>query len=658
MPLRLLVLAGLVLTVPACVCTDSSTGGTGAGGGGGSTSKSFTYDLIEASGEWSLTASTTSGTCTTATTSSRKQLSLPKPQHNAAVFSSSPALLFADPVVSITSLPREGTITCTTGAPRACLTSPETANTFPAYLSITPEPMFGSISAPGLAFVPVLGGLTAPSLCSTAQFDVNPGWLRGKPITLAQLQSGRFVVEGQKTVPVVPAQGDLGDSDPQPVNGTMTVSFRLVFQTADYDPANAVASPELTTYDECLLDLDSTGDEILAARDAFEAGATDIPINASGCRRLKVARTADSLTVTHELTRGTRFIFDPTTGLTRTERDTVVLYLSTIDSTGIHERDDFDFDGVLENTTETTFADGGQWLATVSSQTGLDPQTITRAAVDATTMSVRELHGSTVVEDFIAPTLQKGCFGPNDPQAAECKPAAGPPPVCTGIAAGPCGKTKSDELLKALKDATTKGKKCLAKTGKGFDPSAKAVAMMTAGRLNFICSNDPCDDLGSFQTKPNDDKKKSHDFMVNLARNTSPAELARTLFHETLHSDPRFTHNTDLDKAASNACKLQIVDRTFACETMCFNPGAANKCTCMRCLSDQRHKVEDKVCQKCDAFGSCASRRENSMQVSSAIGAWCERGKVFCDTKTECDTRCAGLGSCNQIKATCDAGCN
>jgi hypothetical protein len=659
MGLRTMLLAGTVLILPACFCGGSTGGGAGGGsGGGGGAPVSLGYDLVEASGEWSLTATTSNSSCTTATTSSRRTISLPSVQSRAATYSSRSGSFGGTLHVGLTNLPREGTVTCTTGAPRPCQSTLEPTTTSSPSLSLKPLTALGSNPPAGLAFIPVLSGLTRPDLCQTEPFDVSGAWLRGKPITISQLESGRFVVEAQGSLPLVNRVPQFGDSDPQPVTGTLTYSFKLVFQTASYDPSKAVAATELTTYEECLLDVDPTGNEVVGAAAAFEAGAVDIPLNSTGCRRLKIVRATEALTVKHELTRGTKLTFDPATGTTRSERDAILLYESTIDSTGIHERHDVSPDGGIDRLTETTFSDAGLWLATTSTQTGPSPQKLTRTRIDDTTMWVREERSGTLIDEFVAPITQKSCFEPNDAQAPDCAPTGGVPPVCTNVAAVPCPAAKQEEFLKALTEATARGQKCMKNAGMAFDPSAKILTLISEGRLKFLCSSDPCDDLGSFQTNPNSDKKKTHDFMINLERTKAAGELTRTLFHESLHADNHFTHNTNLVRAASNACKLQIVDRTFACETMCFNPGAADSCTCKRCLSDERHKVEDKVCTKCEAFGACAARRENAMPVSSAIGAWCERGKVFCDTKAECDTRCVGFGSCNQIKATCDAGCN
>ena len=103
--------------------------------------------------------------------------------------------------------------------------------------------------------------------------------------------------------------------------------------------------------------------------------------------------------------------------------------------------------------------------------------------------------------------------------------------------------------------------------------------------------------------------------MVNLARlGGDPAQLSRTLFHEMLHSDPRFSHN--------------------ACEYC------------------RRH------------YPSCLGRQETKPDggtgnVSQGVGAWCDRLLMFCDTAAECDSACSAIGSrCERTKSVCDRNCN
>lgn len=137
-------------------------------------------------------------------------------------------------------------------------------------------------------------------------------------------------------------------------------------------------------------------------------------------------------------------------------------------------------------------------------------------------------------------------------------------------------------------------------------------------------------------------------------------ERSATLFHEMLHIDPRFDHRTALEEASGKACKLAITDRLYACEAMCFSP-EPDRCQCTRCLSPEAAAPTKEACEKCADQPACPGRQEpgpngGSVSISSAIGAWCDRTKTFCDTKAECDSECPV--KCQQIKATCDASCN
>lgn len=158
---------------------------------------------------------------------------------------------------------------------------------------------------------------------------------------------------------------------------------------------------------------------------------------------------------------------------------------------------------------------------------------------------------------------------------------------------------------------------------------------------------------------------------MNVSRAGVPnvqLELDKTVFHELLHADERFRHDDDFVSAAAQAGKLQMADRTYACETMCFDKNA-DACTCIRCLSPHYSEVlNKKVCTQCEAkFGpttACAKRYETGTDgqphaVASAVAAWCPGLKRFCDTKAECDAECNPVGQgCTPVRATCDDRCN
>lgn len=647
----------LGLLLPACFDDCLGDGGGGSGGGGGSDVEPFAgvYDLVEASGEWSLTGTaTTSSTCTNTTTASKRTFALPAPVKNAATYTAGFAVFTAFGQLTGTREPRMGTTACTGSAARACPSTAEVPQTGMTFVTITTEPMLPANAPDGFAFVPVLSGPTLPELCDGTPFATSPVVLRGKPISIAQLKSGRFVVEASGTTALLPPETDPADPPPVPVDGTLTFSFRLVFQTEGYDPSHAVAAPTLPSYDECLIEPTIGIDDLEAAEAAFARGDADIALDAKGCHRLAVTRNGPAVTVAHALTRGTKLVFDAASGTTRAERDAVVDYQLGIDATGLHEKHDLNLDGTFDETVETTFI-GGQWQSTVLS---LGTRKVTRTRASLTTMQVRIEDGATLEDDFVSATKQPGCFKDTDMTDPAC---ASPPATGCGGATAACMGQQLKDLKKALTDALKKGGDCMKAAGyDGFQPKGKGLTLLAAGKVKFQCSTDPCAPFGSFETAANEDG--SHDFTVNVTRATG-AELAKTLFHEMLHSDPSFTHDDDLVDRAGKACKLQIADRTYACETMCFAPSRGGSCACERCLNPKKHAPSQDICMKCSKFGDCPGRqgiRSNGLvgNISQGIGAWCGRGKIFCDTKAECDAACTIGGGCQQIKTVCDDACN
>lgn len=652
------------LALSACFteCLDPGNGGTGGGSGGGGDvpSVSLSYDLIEATGEFTLTGKSTSATCVSTTTASGFTLSLPAKYENAATYHSSIGTFFGFGAPTLATRARTGMTVCT-GSQRVCPTSPDTAMQRMAFLSVGVAGPSGTTlprDAPdGLAFVPQVTGLALPQLCDGTGFAALPIYDRGRPISVAQLKSGRFVIEASGTLPITTES-----AESTPVEGTLTYTFRLVFQTADYDPSKAVEPPVLASFDECLAEPVTTEDDLERAQAVAADGGTLLPLDAKGCRRIEVSRTGATTTVTHLLTRGTKLVYDPTTGTSRGERDDATLYAVTQDATGEHERFDSNGDGFVEETTDTVFS-GTVWQSTAAKWFAAGQtapiRTTTLTRIDDATMQVRTEIGGTVEEDYVARQRQSACFNSSSMTDPACAGSGGPGPTCGGATA-PCTAAQKRTINKQLADALKKGSDCMQKAGyDGFQPAGKGLTMIATNRLNLLCSTDPCDDYGYFGRAQNPDGK--HDFMVNVVR-AAGAELAKTLFHEMLHSDPSFNHDDKLVSLASKACKLQLVDRTYACETMCFAPARGGSCACERCLNPSARTPKKEICDKCSSFGACPGRqgvRANGLvgNISQGIGAYCERNGEFCDTKAECDTACT-FGSCTPIKTVCDDMCN
>lgn len=650
---------GLVV-LPACFFDACLPGG---GGGGSSSTTRITYDLVEARGEWNVTGTATNGSCTSTTTSSKASVSLSSPDLRAATWDLDDGELRASFDVDLVIGARQGTEVCGTSSPSACPSFAEHDQQTSGFFIVSTTPTAVGKDAPGLTvLVPTMTGLLPRDLCDNAQFDVSSRYLRARPLTVDELRSGRFVLEGEGTLPLRAPAYDPDSPSAATVTGALTYSFRFVFQAPDFDPAKAVTPPTLTTFDECVDDVMPTGDDLVAAADAVADGGLDVALNASGCRRIVISRAGDVETISQQRTVGTKFIVEPSPPSLRTEREVVTVFRSVTDATGVHEALDVDEDGFFEVTDDHTFS-GGAWQTTVSrdfaanSSTVLRQLTLTR--IDATTMNVRLEVGGQLIDEFVTSTRQGACFDSRSPTDPAC--AGTPPTGCTGAAPTRCSATQKRKTTRDLGDALQKGRDCM--KGVGFDsyqPDGKGLTLIATDKLNFLCSSDPCAPFGYFE-RAGDDKGR-HDFMINTARN-SPGELAKTLFHEMLHSDPRFTHNDRFDELASKACKLQITDRTYACETMCFAPSRGGACSCTACLNPNRfEKPSQDICNKCSKFGTCPGRQGlradgTRGNISQGIGAFCARGSgSFCDTKAECDSSCPS--SCQPIKTVCDDACN
>jgi hypothetical protein len=656
--------AGVLFLSAGCLCggggqTGGGGGGSSGSGGGSGVSATLSYDVVSATGHWSLTG-TASG-CRQTTTST-VDLTLTPGGTSTATFLGSQGFFTAFASVTQTTSARSGSDTCP-GTAGACPSSPDSPSTVPTFLTVTLDGPLTPSPPAGLAVVPTFD-VQPPQLCDGQSYDVAPAYKRGKPVTIAQLASGRFVVEGQGSAPILASTPDLGDPDPPELVGELTWSFSIVFQSQDYDASHAVPSPDLTTYDLCLLDIPPDETTLEAAEDAYDAGQTDIALNATGCRRLKVERGSGAVQIEHELTFGTLFTID-SSGAPVSAPQAAVTFRLIADSSGVHELNTAPDGGFA--TTERTFASDDSWTGTVTQEHSPDG-TATRQyelvpGADAGTMIVTVTDPATgdVEDSFETSSQQQTCFTAASMDAPECAgtSGAGGGAACTGTITR-CNKQQVNSITPKLLAAVSKGMRCLEKQGfKDFDAKGKAPALIASNLLHLFCDSNPCDAYGSLNTKRN--KDGSNDLIVNTAKN-NPAELASTLFHEMLHGDAdgRFVHNDPLVDAAHHACKHTSVDRTYACEAMCFDPAGGGSCACMRCLGPKSGAPSMDLCNKCNALGSCPTRHEGGNAVASAVGGWCDRTKEFCDTKAECDSACMTLGnSCTSpFKNTCDPMCN
>lgn len=625
------------------------------GGGSNGSSKELEFNLVEVSGEWSFqgVVSFENG-CAVTTDESRVTLSLTTPQVRALTFDPEDGDVVARyPDIVLTKHPAIGQEVCT-GTPEGCSNTsnhqPETSS-----MSFSLDPLaLGDNPPDGLAFIPIIRGVELPRHCDgTWAWPASAVYMRAKPVSVAQLKSGRFVVEGSGSVEALPIEYAAPNAANQ---GTFTYDFRFVFQTADYDPANAVEAPVLTTWDHCLATVEPTVDDLLAAQATFASGSDDVALNNTGCVHLKVARQNGAMTITHETIRGTRLVYDASSDSTRSEPDAVASYLVTYDSLGEHEQFDHDLDGTFDQVTER-LETNGVWTQTISTQ---GDERITQTATDAGLMQVRIEQGTEVIDEFETTTIQYGCYTKDSPPNPQC--AIQLPADCSGGTIGECSTGQKDDITKKIMTALAQGTKCMKAAGyNGFQPKDKALTIIASDNIKFRCDTTPCNpDIGSYNPP-------TRTLTLNLTRPAS--EQTSTIFHELLHSDPGFTHQ-GVEKAAGKICKKHLADKTSACEEMCFGDPANKPCACARCLANNQFGPPSQaVCDKCARFGAttdCNAPQGVLVdggygQLSQSVGAYCERAGMFCDTQTECQSNptCSSIGGgCKRIKTTCDGECN
>jgi len=626
--------------------------GSGAGGGsGGSASGSLSYALVEASGSWNLAATADpDGSCAYVTKTALRTVTFAGVKARAADYSIGKGTLTAKAAVDLVVSTIEGEQKCVSGQTLACPKFPDPANKTAVTLTFKPVSPLPVGAENGRVLVPELANFQLPELCAAGPWTVGRGPTRGRPITVAELKSGRFVIEGNGVSAVAAEPGKEGS-----IVGTLTYEFRFVFQTDDYDPRNAVAPTALTTFDDCTLDLPATTADLDAAQTAYAAGNTDIALNASGCRRLAIMRAAGRETINQVLTRGTSLNYDPASDKTTAGRDAVTTYVREVDATtGIRERFDSDGDGVFEAETQSLF-DQGLWKSSTTrdlSPTNTVARETTVTRVDATTAKVEIEEEGVPLTAYDTPVRQEACYDSTTPQSPACPEP--PPGTCTPTPVDDhkaCSPAEVKSFEKQLANAVAKGSKCLARLGlSGHDPSGRDLTLISTKSLDFLCTKNKCDPYGFLGELGRDGRRP---MLVNLGK-TRTAELGSTLFHEMLHSDPRFTHSPTLEALAGKACKHQLVDRTNACESLCMGKNPSS-CDCIRCLTPVGSQPKPEICEKCKGYGGCAAARPN---VSSKVGAYCKKG-VFCDTKVECATVCPqGFGSCHPYRATCESTCN
>jgi hypothetical protein len=640
-----------------------------------SSAREIKYSLVEATGEISVVGGGAFQGCTYDTKLSKFTISLPAAKRYAATFDIERGKLDIQTTAQQAFSGVNGFESCDNKPPVDCSPGHRTAETSGLFISLL-DIKFGESPADGLAFRPNLdANIRSPEMCSSQEWREPNNWKLGKPVTVGQLKSGRFVIENSGTAARMQKfEPDGGGSD-GPVTGTFTWSYRFVFQSDNYDPANAVASTEFGNFDTCLdEDTEPTAEDIETAQAAFARGDTDIALNSTGCRRLAVSRENGVVTTRMQLTKGTKYIVDAATGKPLAARDTVDTYVREVDANGERERIDADADGFAERDGETQ-SKGGNWSSTTTREltkySSDVVRKVTETRLDATTMRVRFEKGGKLTTEYETSIEQKRCFGPMTPTASQCRPPGsdgtpGPPYVaCKEDMLAACSPAAMKQINKLLQKTVVKGSKCLRKFSPDrADVNDKALAMLASGGIKLVCPIVKCDDFGHFN-------RANNSLMLNLDKSGNDESLQSTLFHELLHLDSKFNHNDGLVDAAAKACKLPIADRAYACESLCFGaPALRCQEACRRCINPGNPSCES---DSCSDLPQCGQRREPQPDgswlpwydwtkvdpnlISRSVGAYCSSTKTFCDTASECKTECGGI-ACKLFKATCSGNCN
>ena len=108
------------------------------------------------------------------------------------------------------------------------------------------------------------------------------------------------------------------------------------------------------------------------------------------------------------------------------------------------------------------------------------------------------------------------------------------------------------------------------------------------------------------------DRRRAIRVWINLSYWNSPSTTAdrrqSTVFHELMHAVLKLRHNPNLDSLRQNdRAHYREIDRVEACQSMCFDPTNATKCSCATCTGESS-------CQFCSTYKTCTTNQ---------LGAYC-----------------------------------
>ncbi|CAN5817320.1 hypothetical protein BH09MYX1_BH09MYX1_43130 [soil metagenome] len=414
-----------------------------------------------------------------------------------------------------------------------------------------------------------------------------------------------------------------------------------------------VPSADVVAYAVCGTTIDVVYDEALmsAAPELFAKGANDVPLSPPktfdksvvSCLHLRVTRDgAGSIT-------GRQMVWlSPSKDFSKLEEH--VLYRLSRTASGWTEETDANGDGAPEQIAETTVDGTGAWAGTVTTTYSGPAKTpvrrFTTAPKDTTLAAYREEYWNDTTWDLfidggIARDQQK-CVSQGDlPTSPPPKPGSKQP----GCAIITCSPAQRTQVLDAMKQALRKVENCA--------PSAitsKPAAELASGALEPVCMTGA--GCGYGETISEGEATAEHPRPVKInVDHLNDDQFMPTVWHELVHIGlgDRGAHPEMMQQLAALLGKGLLVDRTYACEAMCFPSKnyEPTQCDCAACvdevtLPDGKTTRATRCNGRCSGFAECPGPTPDT-------GAYCPRQKVFCDTVGECRAACStGADACGK----------
>jgi hypothetical protein len=396
-------------------------------------------------------------------------------------------------------------------------------------------------------------------------------------------------------------------------------------------------------YDETLME---------AAPGLLDQGQNDIPLSPPktypgsktpvSCVHLRVERDAQKNIVARRLVTLT-----PAKDFTKLVEGTFYELEKT--PAGFTETLDGNADGFPEQISEMTYDGGGAWTGTVTTTySGPDKQPVRRftsAPKDLLTSSIREerWNGTTwdLTSDDVVTRDQGKCVGEADLPAPAPPKTGSKQPTCKVIT---CSPSQKKAIQDGMKGALRKVENCA--------PAAitsKPAAELASGALTPVCMTGSGCGYGETTSEGAATKDHPREVRVNVD-SIGTDQFMPTIWHELVHIGlgERGTHPETKQKLAALLGKGLLVDRTYACEMMCFPPKdiQPTQCDCAACLdevigSDGKVQRATRCTPQCAGFADCTGGN------TPDTGSYCQRQKIFCDTVAECEGACTtGASAC------------